>query len=106
MEETSNEYVRTCDTCQRNKSRRHAKYGLLQPLDVLYAPWKSILVDFIVVLPESERKTQIIVVVDRFTKMAHFVPLLETATATDVARAFTQEIWKIHGLPTDIDSDR
>ena len=46
------------------------------------------------------------VVVDRFTKMAHFVPLLEMATATDVARTFMKEIWKIHGLPTDIVSDR
>src|SRR5437588_6061401 len=106
MEETINEYVRTCDACQRNKSRRHAKYGLLQPLDVPYAPWKSISVDFFVALPESEGKTQIMVVVDRFTKMAHFVPLLETATGTDVARALMKEVWKVHGLPTEIVSDR
>ena len=46
------------------------------------------------------------VVVDRFTKMAHFVPLLQTATATDVAQAFMKEIWKVHGLPTDILLDR
>ena len=64
MDETINEYVRTCDACQRNKSRRHAKYGLLEPLDVPYAPWKSISVDFIVALPESEGRTQIMVVVD------------------------------------------
>src|SRR5437588_6570513 len=45
MEETINEYVRTCDACQRNKSRRHAKYGLLQSLENPYTPWKSISVD-------------------------------------------------------------
>src|SRR5437588_4899568 len=106
MEETINEYLRTCDPCQRNKSRRHAKYGLLQPLEVPYAPWKSISVDFIVALPESEGKTQIMVVVDRFTKMAHFVSLLETATAIDIALAFMKEIWKVHGLPTNIVWDR
>src|SRR5438105_11346693 len=102
MEEWRNQYIQTGDTCQRSKSRRHAKYGLLQPLEVPYAPWKSISVDFIVALRELEGKTQIMVVVDRFTKIAHFVPLLETATATDVARAFMKEIWKVHSLPTDI----
>src|SRR5437588_2100603 len=106
MEETINEYVRTCDACQPNKSRRYAKYGLLQSHKNPYAPWKSISVDFIVALPESEGKTQIMVVVDRFTKMAHFVSLLETATGTDVARAFTKDIWKVHGLLSDIFLDR
>ena len=92
MDESINEYVRTCDTCQRNKSRRHAKYGLLEPLEVPYAPWKSISLDFIVTLPESEGNTQIMVVVDRFTKMAHFVGLKTEATATDVANKFVSEI--------------
>ena len=93
MDEAINEYVRTCDACQRNKSRRHARYGLLEPLEIPYAPWKSISVDFIVTLPESEGKTQIMVVVDRFTKMAHFVALKTEATATDVANKFVSEIW-------------
>ena len=106
MEEAVNDYLRTCDTCQRNKSRRHSKYALLQPLEVPYTPWKSISVDFIVALPESEGYTQIMVVVDRFTKMAHFVLLAENAMATDVAKAFMRNVWKIHGLPTDIVSDR
>src|SRR5947209_2090289 len=106
MEETVNEYIRTCDACQRNKSQRNTKYRLLQPLETPYVPWKSISVDFIVALPESEGKTQIMVMVDRFTKMAHFVPLVEKATATDMARSFTKEIWKVHGPPTNIVSDR
>src|SRR5437660_2938588 len=106
MEDTINEYVRICDACQRNKSRRHAKYELLQPLEVPYAPWKSISVDFIMALPESEGKTQIMVVVDNCTKIAHFFPLLETGTTTDVAQGFIKEIWKLHGMLTDIVSDR
>src|SRR5437660_662460 len=106
MEEWINQYIQTCDTCQRSKSKRHAKYGLLQPLEVPYAPWKSISVDFIVALPESEGFHQIMVVVDRFTKMAHFIPLNENATASDVAKSFLKEVWKQHGLPEDIVSDR
>src|SRR5205807_4105841 len=54
----------------------------------------------------SEGFHQIMVVVDRFTKMAHFIPLNENATASDVAKSFLKEIWKQHGLPEDIVSDR
>ena len=81
------------------------KYGFLQPLEVLYTPWKSISVDFIVALPEAEGNTQIMVLVDQFTKMAYFVALTETAKATAVAKAFMGNIWKIHGLPMEIVSD-
>jgi len=45
------------------------------------------------------------VVVDRFTKMAHFIGLHENATAKDVADTFLREVWKLHGLPTEIISD-
>jgi len=68
-----NNYVRSYDKCQHNKSPQHAKYGLLQPLEVPYAAWTSSSVDFITQLPESQGQTQIMVVVDRFTKMAHFI---------------------------------
>ena len=100
-----NDYVRSCDECQHNKSPRHKKYGLLQPLEVPYAAWTSILVDFITQLPESLGKTQIMVVVDRFTKMADFIGLETGATARDVADTFLKEVWKLHGLPSDIISD-
>jgi len=100
-----NDYVRSCDECQHNKSPRHARYGLLQPLQVPYAAWYSISTDFITHLPESQGHTQIMVVVDRFTKMAHFIGLPENATAKDVADAFLREVWKLHGLPSEIVSD-
>jgi len=98
-------YVRSCDECQHSKSRRHAKYGLLQPLEVHYAAWSSILTDFITQLPKSQGKSHIMEVVDRFTKMAHFIGLHENATAKDVADTFLREVWKLHGLPTEIISD-
>jgi transposase InsO family protein len=61
--------------------------------------------DFITDLPESEGCRTIWVIVDRFTKMAHFVALREK-TAAAVARQFVNHIWKLHGLPDDIVSDR
>jgi hypothetical protein len=51
-----------------------------------------------VTLPESEYHTQIMGVVDHFSKMAHFIDLVEAATAKDAAQAFLREVWKLHGL--------
>jgi len=100
-----NDYVRSCDECQHNKSPQHAQWGLLQPLETPYAAWNSISTDFITQLPESQGYTQIMVVVDRFTKMTHFIGLPTNATAKDVANVFLREVWKLHGLPTEIISD-
>ena len=84
---------------------RHARFGLLHPLQVPFAAWASTSVDFITHLPESAGYIQIMVVVNRFTKMAHFIGLEERATARDVADVFHKEVWKHHGLPTEIISD-
>ena len=100
------DYVRSCDECQDSKSPLHATYGLLEPLEVSYAAWSSISTDFITQLPESQGKTQIMGVVDRFTKMAHFIGLHENATAKDVADTFLREVWKLQGLPTELISDK
>jgi hypothetical protein len=54
---------------------RHKRYGLLQPLDIPYRPWTSMSMDFVTALPESDGYTQIWVIVDHLTKMAHFIPL-------------------------------
>ena len=73
LSEWINDYVRSCDECQHNKSPQHAKYGLLQPLEVPYTVRTSIAVDFITQLDESQGQTQIMVLGDRFTKIAHFI---------------------------------
>jgi len=63
--------------------------------------------DFITELLTSEECNQLWVVINRFTKMAHFLPLREDGkTATDLAVIFAREVWKYHGLPTDIVLDR
>ena len=105
MEEDIKDYVRACDTCQRDKPSRHPRYGQLEPLDVPYRPWSSISMGWIVDLPESNSYTQICVIVNRFTKMAHLIPLLTKVSAMYIDKIFLKEIWKTHGLPKDIASD-
>jgi len=73
MWKTVKDYVTTCDICSRSKIPRHRPYGLLQPLPIPETPWTSISMDFIVDLPPSKTFNSIFVVVDRLTKMAHFI---------------------------------
>ena len=105
MDQWVRNYVRTCDTCQRNKTARHKKYGPLKSLEIPYRPWEHISMDFITQLPSVSGYDQIWVIVDRFSKMAHFVPL-KSRTAPTLAKAFVSEIWRLHGLPLGVVSDR
>jgi len=105
MNEQIIDFVRSCPECQRNKVSRHQPYGLSSPLELHYAPWQSIAMDFITDLPLSNKCDQLWVIIDRFTKMAHFVPLQEK-TSADLAVIVAKEIWRLHGLTTDIVSDR
>ena len=98
-------YVRTCDTCQRNKTARHKKYGSLKPLEIPFRPWEHISMHCITELPSISGYDQIWVIVDRFSKMAHFVPL-KSRTAPTLAKAFVREIWRLHGLPLGVVSDQ
>lgn len=107
MNERIIDFVKSCLECQENKVARHQPYGLSSPLELSYAPWQSIAMDFITELPVSEGCDQLWVIIDRFTKMAHFIPLEKTKkTAPDLAITFAKEIWKHHGVPMDIISDR
>lgn len=100
------DYVTGCDTCQRNKGTNHKPYGLLNPLPVPDQPWTSISVDFITQLPPSKGFTAICVFVDRFTKMAHFVPTTDDVDAEGTVALFLQRVFSLHGLPDDVVSDR
>jgi hypothetical protein len=101
-------YIQTCEVCQRSKKQRHLPHGLLQPLPIPSAPWLSTSLDFIVGLPLSGPSSfdSILVIVDRFTKMAHFIPCHTTDSSRDFARLYHDNIIKLHGLPQDIVSDR
>jgi len=107
MDEQIIDFVRSCADCQKDKAARHQPYGMLQPLELAYSPWQSIAMDFITDLPLSDDCDQLWVVIDRFTKMAHFLPLKkEGKTTGDLVNIFAREIWRHHRLPTDIVSDR
>ncbi|GJS32512.1 retrotransposon-related protein [Tanacetum coccineum] len=98
-------YVRECDVCQINKSDLAAYPGLLQPLPVPKRVWSDISMDFIVGLPKSQGKSVIFVVVDSLSKYAHFMALSHPYTASFVAHAFLDSVYKLHGLPNSIVSD-
>jgi len=70
MNERIIDFVRSCPQCQQNKASRHQPYGLSSPLELPYAPWQSIAMDFITELPISDDCDQLWVIIDRFTKMA------------------------------------
>lgn len=99
-------YVRECVVCQRSKAELVASPGLLQPLPVSERIWDAISMDFIEGLPKSQGKQVIFVVVDRLSKYAHFMTLSHPYTAVDVAQLFMDSIYKLHGMPSSIVSDR
>jgi RNase H-like domain found in reverse transcriptase/Reverse transcriptase (RNA-dependent DNA polymerase)/Integrase zinc binding domain/Chromo (CHRromatin Organisation MOdifier) domain/Retroviral aspartyl protease len=106
MQKYIKDYVGGCDICQRSKSSNHKPYGLLQPLPIPERPWSSISVDFITQLPESKGYTAICVFVDRFTKMAHFAPTMDSIDAEGTVQLFFEKVFSAHGLPEDVVSDR
>jgi len=99
-------YIERCNTCQRNKNCTEALVGKLIPNAVLEKPWTHITADFITKLPLAQGYNSILVVYDRLTKMAHFVPTTEKTLVEGVARLFWDNIWKLHGLPESIIMDR
>jgi hypothetical protein len=99
-------YINSCDTCKRCKVPRHKSYGFLLPLPLPDGLWRSISMDLIVKLPVSQNFNSILVVVDRYSKMSHFIPCREECTAEDIANLFLSNIFRLHGLPDEIITDR
>ena len=100
-------YVRSCHSCQRAKAVQKKQAGLLQPLPIPEDPFESISMDWITGLPPTERgHDAVLVFVCRLTKMVHLCPTTSKVTAEGTARLFHQEVFKHHGLPRDIVSDR
>jgi hypothetical protein len=100
------EFVRTCLTCQQSKPERVKYPGLLQPLPTLEGAWQMVTMDFIEGLPTSGNANSIMVVMDKFTQYAHFIPLRHPFTTAKVATAYFDHVWKLHGLPAVMISDR
>uniref|UniRef100_A0A0F8AN84 ribonuclease H n=1 Tax=Larimichthys crocea TaxID=215358 RepID=A0A0F8AN84_LARCR len=76
------------------------------PLPIPMRPWSHVALDFVSGLPPSDGNTVILTIVDRFSKMAHFIPLPKLPSAKETAQIVLEQVFRIHGLPKDIVSDR
>jgi len=104
------EYTSTCGVCQRTRVQRHRPYGEMHPLPIPQGPFQELAMDFITDLPPSKRNGSvydaILVIVDRYTKMARYIPCNKTCTAEQLASLFHEEIICRYGVPKGIVSDR
>ncbi|KAJ0547862.1 putative nucleotidyltransferase, Ribonuclease H [Helianthus annuus] len=98
--------VRNCDVCMRAKNETVASPGLLQPLPIPKMIFADISMDFIGGLPRVKGRDTVFVVVDRLTKYGHFMLLGHPYSARDVAQVFVDNVFKLHGCPSSIVSDR
>ncbi|WVZ69508.1 hypothetical protein U9M48_018282 [Paspalum notatum var. saurae] len=100
-------YVSECDVCKRVKADHLKPGGMLQPLNVPAWKWEDIHMDFVVGLPRTQKGYDSIwVIVDRFTKAAHFIPVKTCYTAATYAGLYISRIVSLHGIPVTITSDR
>ena len=102
------QYVWECEVCQRYTYDVSTYLGFLQPLLIPYRVWSDISLDFIEGLPKLRGKGVILVVVDRRSKYGHFLTLTYPFTTLTVAQLFLDNIYRLHGVPSNIifDSDK
>jgi len=100
------QYVEEYNACQHNKNCTEQPAGKLMPNLIPNKAWTHISADFITKLPLVQGYDSILVVVDWFTKMAHFVPTTEKTMVEGLARLFRDNVWWLHGLPESIILDR
>lgn len=100
-------YLARCLECQQIKAEHQHPAGLLQPLPIPEWKWETISMDFIIGFPKSRKNNDsIMVVVDKLSKSAHFILVQSTYRFVHVAHIFMQNIFRLHGLPKTIISDR
>lgn len=81
-------------------------FGVLKPVPIAQQSWQEISMDFVNRLPLCEGFDAVLVIVDCLTKMRHLIPCTTTANSEDVAKLYLSNVWKLHGLPTHVVSDR
>ena len=100
------DYVQGCHTCSRNKHQNQKEAGLMHALPTPDGPWQWTQSDHITGLPLSQGHDAIYVVMDRLTKMAHFIPTTTRASADDLVQLHLRNVWKHHGTPRVHNTDR
>ena len=98
-------YVAGCDNCQRTKPARHPR-AILQPHDVPEGPWQTVGVDLVTGLPPVEGYDAIVVYIDHYSKQVHVLPTTSNVDAEGIADIHYREVFRLHGVPTKIVSDR
>nr|GEY27471.1 Ty3/gypsy retrotransposon protein [Tanacetum cinerariifolium] len=106
VKERVKRFIRECSVCQRYKHDSMKPARLLQPLPVPERIWENMSMDFVEGLPNSQRFTVAMVMVDRLSKYAYFIPLRHPFTTATIAREFVSNIVKLHGMPATVVSDR
>lgn len=107
MKKNVAEYLARCLECQQIKVEHVHPVGLLQPLPIPEWKWETISMDFITGFPQTKKNNDsIMVVVDKLSKAAHFIPIQSTYKAMKIAHIFMQNVFKLHGLLKIIISDR
>uniref|UniRef100_A0A4W5R6M5 Gypsy retrotransposon integrase-like protein 1 n=1 Tax=Hucho hucho TaxID=62062 RepID=A0A4W5R6M5_9TELE len=106
IKEDVDTFVKACPVCCQGKSSHLRPQGLLHPLSIPHRPWSHISLDFITGLPPSLGNTTILVIIDRFSKAARFVPLTKLPSAKETAELVINHVFRVFGIPQDMVSDR
>ncbi len=106
MARDTQDFVLACSVCASCKTSNRPPAGLLQPLSVPSRAWSHISLDFVTAHPPSQGNMVVLTVVDRFLKAAHFIPLPKLPSARETVTAVIDHVFRIHGLPKDVVSDR
>jgi len=108
MDTRVRKYVSGCEVCHRIKAPRHARHGINMPLEIPSRPWEGVTIDFVTDLPESTASgyTGILVIVDRLTKMAIYLPCRKDIDSPELARLFFEHVICKRGVPDNIVTDR
>ena len=106
LKENVKKYIQGCFKCQQNKVQHQRKAGELHPLEILKGSWQEISIDIIGPLSKSNRMDAIVVIVDQFTKMIRLKATITNISSEGIAKIYRDDIWKLHGIPRKILSDR
>lgn len=101
-----NKFVVECEVCQKQNYEAIHSSGLIQPLPIPSDIWQDIFMDFVEGVPTSQGKNSLLVVVDRLSNYGHFIPLTHPFIASKVVDVLVKEIFRLHGIPKSIVSDR